>query len=160
MQAGNIIYILFPVGLLLLAIGLTGMILSDRVRKRRLERFLDNAELTVEWREHVSLMRPWREFLMGALITLSVPIFVHFCLVGKASQSVAVLVGYLSAALCAMGCFSRQQKDLDELGAPMEARAVRNALISFSSFLGICLWGILTLAIAAVCLFVSLKVQN
>ncbi|MCQ2403837.1 MAG: hypothetical protein MJ202_08955 [Lentisphaeria bacterium] len=156
MQAGNIVFILVSAGLFLLVVGMAGMVLSDRIRKRRLERFLDNAELTVEWREHVSLMRPWREFLTGAMISLSVPVFVHFCLVGQASQTVAVLVGYLSAALCAMGCFSRQQKDLDELGAPMEARAVRNALISFSAFLGICLWGILTLAIAAVCLFVSI----
>ena len=157
MQAGNLELILFPAALLLLIIGVTGMILADRVRKRRLQHFQDDAELATEWKEHVSLMRPWREALTGALVTLSVPIFAHFCLVGKASHPIAVAVGYLSAVLYAMGCFSRQQKELDELGAPREALAVRRALICFACFLGICLWGILTLAVAAVCLFVSLK---
>lgn len=149
----TIVLVLAGVGVNLLALGAVVMGVSSRVRARHLQPVLEAKELSGEWCRRSSLLHPWHEVGVGLCITLAIPLFTHFCLAGSASRAVAVLTGYVSAALCALGCFSRQRHDWEELGASGACPALLPCLGFFAAGLALFLWGVFTLALGGCLLF-------
>ncbi|GEM_PF-3754326 len=136
------------VGATLAALGIVGMLVANRFKERRLECFLQSKELSAEWLAAASLTHSLRELALGLLITLVVPIFTHFCLIGSASTTVSIIVGYLAAVLCSLGCFSRQRHDMESLGIGNEANTLKRILAFFAVSLALFLWGMLSLYVA------------
>lgn len=150
-----ILLLLAGVGVNLLALGIVILGLAGRSYLRRLDGLTQNKELPEEWRRRTSLFHPWREVVVGLCISLSIPFFVHFCLAGSASRGVAILAGYVSALLCALGSFSRLRHDWEELGAPAgEAPSLLVPLGCFSAGLALLLWGVLSLALTVAILVI------
>lgn len=147
MDSRTNIHIVLPLGIVLLAVGGVAMFLLVKHIKRLLARTLGGREVPEEWSKHSPLMVPSREILFGALIVFAVPIFTKFCLAGSASEMVSAVVGYLAAGLCALGCFSRQKRDLDELGLANDSGVIVKFLGGFAASLALFLWGLLTLMI-------------
>ncbi|MCQ2396582.1 MAG: hypothetical protein MJ106_02660 [Lentisphaeria bacterium] len=148
MDSRTNIHIVLPLGIALLAVGGVAMFLLGKHLKRLLSRELGERELPAEWVKQSPLMTPVREVLFGSLIVFAVPIFTKFCLGGTASEMVSAVVGYITAGLCALGCFSRQRRDMDELGMANESGTVVKTLGGFAGSLAVFLWGQLTLMIA------------
>ena len=140
--------IIAAIGLNVVVLGVVGMLLSNAFKKRRLENVLKNDELSEEWRKNSPLVHSLREVWLGLIVTIAVPIFTHYCLVGSASTVVSVIVGYLSCMLCGMGCFSRQRRDMNTLGAVTEAQVLKRCLACFSVSLVIFLMGVQTLFVS------------
>ncbi|MGN0867441.1 MAG: hypothetical protein ACI4SG_07205 [Oligosphaeraceae bacterium] len=143
-----IVILLVGAGVNLLVLGAVALALAARVYLRRLRVVLQTKELPEEWRRRASLLHPWREVALGLCISLSIPFFVHFCLAGTASRNAAVLAGYVSALLCALGCFSRLRHEWEELGGAGDGSSLLLPLGFFSAGLVLLLWGALSLALA------------
>ncbi len=143
------VLLLAGVGANLLILGAVALGLSARCYLLRLQRLLQTKEVPEEWRKRASLLHPWREVVLGLCISLSIPFFVHFCLAGAASRPVAILAGYVSALLCALGCFSRLRHEWEELGGGGDGSSLLRPLGFFSAGLALLLWGALTLALTA-----------
>lgn len=148
MDSRTITFVILPLGVFLLAIGGAGLLLLAKALKRRLKLALGDRELPPEWSKHSSLIVPWREVLLGVLIVFAVPIFTKFCLTGNASDAVSAIVGYISAGLCALGCFTRQKRDLDEIGLANDLSGFIKILIAFACSLVLFLCGQMTMLLA------------
>lgn len=140
-------------GALLLALGVAATAWAEVLRLTRTARHLPGKTLPPEWLAHASLMKPWREQLLGIAVTLSVPIFTRFCLAGNASIPVAITVGYVAAGLCALGCLSRQRHDLHEIGNPELSKELAKPLVIFACGLALALWGLLSIALAVLAFY-------
>ena len=90
------------------------------------------------------LRQPLLEVLFGVIVTFAVLVFARICVVGTASDGVAVGVAYAAAIMCSIGAFIRTKVALGAFGLSLHEKRLQIQAAVFSVGMALLLCGLLT----------------